>query len=201
MAEAEVSDRVATVRRALAWILIAQLVVLALTGAYLVFAYRPTPTQAWGPLAAEAGEIGGRPFGHSVRTAHRWIAWSMVLPALVLAAVSFGEAMARWTGPAPRRIGALAGPLVAVLAVLALVSGFVLPWDQVALKAVTVGADFRGYWWLLGDDVRFVLRDGLELSVTTMRGASAVHVLVVPSVLTVALLALVWRNHRTSSPD
>lgn len=199
MVQAEVPDRLIAVRRIVAWIVIAQFLVLAVTGAFLAFGYRPTPTQSWGPLVAEPGGVGGRSFAHSVRSAHRWVAWSMLLPAVVLAAVAFGEAMGRWSGPARRRIGAVAGPAVPVLAIGGLISGFVLPWDQLALWAVTVGTQYRGYDWLLGDDVRFVLRDGLELSVATMRAAFAMHVLAIPSVLTVTLLALVWRDRSSGS--
>jgi len=200
VAGVEVPDRLVGVRRVLAWIVIAQLLVLAVTGAYLVFGYRPTPTQAWGPLVAEQGGLGGRTFAHSVRSAHRWTAWSMLLPGFVLGAVAFGEAMVRWSGPARRRIGVLTGPAVPVFVLVGLISGLVLPWDQLALKAVTVGTDLRGFTWLVGDDVRFVLRDGLELSVDTVRTAFAVHVVLVPVLLALALAAHVGRD-RSQPPD
>lgn len=196
VASAEVPDRLGGVRRVLAWVLIGQVAVLAATGLFLALAYRATPTQAWGVLVAEEGGIGGPSFAHSVRSWHRWTAWSTVLPGLVLAAVAFGEAMARWRGPRRRRSGALTGPAVAVLVLVGLVTGFALPYDQLALRAVTVGTSIRGYDWLLGDDVRFVLVDGFEVSVATMRAIFAAHVLVISPALAL-VLAVTVRRRRT----
>jgi quinol-cytochrome oxidoreductase complex cytochrome b subunit len=191
MAEGAVLDRLVAVRRILAWIVVALVVVLAVSGAFLIAGYRPSATQAWGPGFPEAG---GPTFADRVRTAHRWTAWVAVLPALALGAVAFAEAMVRWRGPRRRRIGSVAGPALGIAAVVGLASGYLLPWDQLALRAVQVGTDLDGYRWLLDDDVRFVLRDGLEVSVAWLRVVFAVHVLAVSPVLALSLAALVRRR-------
>ena len=74
-----------------------------------------------------------------------------------------------------------------MLAVVAVLTGFALPWDQLALKAVTVGTNLRGYRWVFGDDVRFVLIGGAEASVSNVRAVLIVHVIVVPALLAIAL--------------
>jgi quinol-cytochrome oxidoreductase complex cytochrome b subunit len=192
MATAEAPDRLAAVRRTLTWAVIALVVVLAATGAYLAVAYRPSAAQAWPSLPPTGSQVPA--LVATARTVHRWCAWLVVLPALTLAAVALAEAMVRWHGPRPRRSGALAGPAVGAFVVVALISGLLLPWDQLALRAVTVGTDLRGYTWLLGDDVRFVLRDGAEWSVGTMRALFGVHVLLVGAVLAAGLASLARRR-------
>ena len=196
MDSAEVPDRLITVRRVLAWVLIAQVLVLAVTGLYLVFGYHPTPTESWGVLTLDDPSFRGRTFADSVRTAHRWAAWSTLLPATVLAAVAFSESMMRWKGRARRRSGVVTGPAILLVVVVALLTGFALPWDQVALRAVTVGTSYRGYEWLLGDDVRFVLIGGAEVSVAMLRAVFAVHALLVPPLLAVALGVTARRGRR-----
>lgn len=200
MTSAEVPERLVTVRRVLAWVLIGQVAVLAATGIVLVFSYRPTPMQAWGVLTLDAGGVGGYSFAHAVRTAHRWTAWSTLLPAALLAAVACGEALARWTGPLRRRSGALTGPATAVLVIAGVVSGFVLPWDQLALWGVAVGTEYQGFTWLLRDDVRFVLLDGAEVSVPAMRAWFSAHVLVIPLLLAPSLWAMARRGRPTQEP-
>ncbi len=187
MTSAKLPDRLIAVRRVLTWVVIAQVAVLAVTGLYLAVAYHPSPAESWGVLNAEETGLTGREFAHSVRRAHRWTAWSAVLPAVVLAAVSLSEAMVRWRGPSRRRSGVVTGPVTAVLVLAGIATGLALPWEQLALKAVTVGTEHRGFGWLLGDDVRFVLIDGLEVSLTTMRAVFAAHVLAVPAVMALAL--------------
>ncbi|WP_421119766.1 hypothetical protein ACE2AJ_20820 [Aquihabitans daechungensis] len=191
MAQVEVPDRLVALRSSLAWVVLGLVVVLAVSGVYLSLAYRPTAAAAWPQMGTGDGD---RSFVQVVRSVHRWIAWGSLLPATALAGVALAEAMARWSGPTRRRVGALAGPVVVVAVVLGLGTGLFLPWDQLALRAITVGTDYRGYDWLLGDDVRFVLRDGLELSVTTVRAVFAVHVLAIPAVAAIALGALVRRR-------
>ena len=171
-------------RRALTWLVISQVALLGVTGAFLVFGYRPTAAQAWGGLVSEDA---GWSLALAVRTAHRWLAWTSVLVAMVLAAVSFSESMIRWRGPLRRRSGAITGPTIVILIVIAVLTGFALPWDQLALKAVTVGSNIRGYRWVFGNDVQFVLVGGAEVDVATIRAVFVAHVIVVPALLAVAL--------------
>ena len=58
---------------------------------------------------------------------------------------------------APREFNWVIGVILLTLTLLLSFTGYLLPWDQLALRAVTVGTDLRGYRWLVGDEVRFVL--------------------------------------------
>jgi hypothetical protein len=86
--------------------------------------------------------------------------------------------------------------LVASLAALA--TGLLLPWDHLALSAVTRGEIYVGYRPLLDGDVRFVLSDRGEEAPSTVITWLAVHAVV--GVVAGALVALAWRlvRHRDS---
>jgi quinol-cytochrome oxidoreductase complex cytochrome b subunit len=157
------------IRQGLVWALIVAMVVLTLTGVYLFVGYRPSTGGAGWRLA------------DGVRFAHRWVAIVTVLVAAVLAVVSVAEAAVRWTGPRQRRSGVVTGPAIAVLVLVASFTGTLLPWDQLALWAVTVGSDMSGFRPILDDSqVRFVLIGGSEVSTATVRFWLAVHAVVIP---------------------
>jgi quinol-cytochrome oxidoreductase complex cytochrome b subunit len=63
----------------------------------------------------------------------------------------------RWVGPA-------LGSGIAVATLLASFTGFLLPWDQLALWAVTVGSDLQGYTALFDPVVRFGLIGGVVVA-------------------------------------
>jgi quinol-cytochrome oxidoreductase complex cytochrome b subunit len=69
-------------------------------------------------------------------------------------------------------------------------------WDQLALRAVTVGTSIDGYWAAaFHHGVRFVLVDGNEVSQRAYATALVVH-LVAPVVATLGLAHLLLRHVR-----
>lgn len=142
---------VAQARTIVLWALTAAVVVLAATGVALYFAYRPDSAASWpdvsGPLWNDIT------FGSVVRDVHGWAAW-LALPTAVVA----GVPLARRARPTERVAPGLATGVGLVLVVVAAsVTGYLLPWDQLALFAVTVGTNISGYTWLRDGSVRFVL--------------------------------------------
>ncbi len=73
-----------------------------------------------------------------------------------------------------RRVLSLAFSLVAF--VIAIFTGVLLGWDQLALEAVTTGSDVRGYGWMFGNDVRFAIIDDTAVGVDTIQRLLIVHV-------------------------
>ena len=161
---------------------------LAVTGAILYFVYRPSPSQVWIQMTGV-----DRPMGlpEWTRLLHHWIAILTVPTALVAGMLSSLRLVTRrrWQEPA-----AAAGLLVAALVGLA--TGFRLPWDQLALWAVTRGDIYVGYGSLLDGDVRFVLTDRGEEAPATVITWLVVHT--VAGAVASALVAVAWRlvRHR-----
>jgi quinol-cytochrome oxidoreductase complex cytochrome b subunit len=163
------------------------LVVLAVTGVVLTARYRP--------IAPGGASSSGAP-DQTVRDLHRLsaaLAQSVVLLAVV-AALGWSYRIGRraWVGPA----------VLLVLVLSASVSGNLLPYEQVALQAVTVGEPLEGIWFVAFDEgVRFVLVGGTEVSQAQYRMVVLAHFALAAAA--VAGLVVVARRPMASSrqPD
>ncbi len=167
-----------------------EIAVLVVTGIALFFVYRPTTSQAWSDLLPGSENV-GLFSAHGLRIVHRlasWLAFPTAVAAGVVLALGGRAGVRRWTGAA-------VGAGIVATTLLATFTGFLLPWDQLALEAVTVGSDIRGYTKLFGSDVAFVLIGGTEVATRTVMGWLLVHTLVLGPVL-VGLVALGWRQAR-----
>jgi quinol-cytochrome oxidoreductase complex cytochrome b subunit len=181
---------VARVRSILLAILGVEVVVLVVTGIFLYFVYAPTESQAWGDLLTHGEETGVR-LADAVRLVHRLaavLAFPTALAACILLALRGRPGVRRWTG-------AVLGVGIVLTTVAVSITGFLLPWDQLALWAVTVGTNIRGYQWLSNDTVRFVLLRGVEVSKGAVFWWLVVHALVLTPMLG-ALVVLAWRRAR-----
>jgi quinol-cytochrome oxidoreductase complex cytochrome b subunit len=182
--------------RVLRWFLVASagvFAILLVTGLSLVWWYRPVEALAWSTVQHVEPSVA---FGEHVRDVHR-ISALVLLPLLVATAiVAVVLAMRR------RRV--LGGALAAVAVVVAFggsFSGRLLRWDQLALRAVTVGTDLRGYSWLWNSDrIRYALLGDKQISVAAMRAWFVVHSAVFPIAL-IAVGFVMWRATRALRPS
>ena len=96
--------------------------------------------------------------------------------------------------------GWLAGIAVAVAAVVGIVTGRMIAWDSIGLRAVTVGEDFRGVLRAgSSDQIRFVVIDGTEVAPSTYRFWVIVHLVLLPALCASgALLAARRMRHHVS---
>ena len=94
---------------------------------------------------------------------HRLVSWLAVPTAIAAGVVVAFDARAN----VGRGRGAALGVGIAVTTIAASLSGFLLPWDQLALSAVEAGSHVRGYRVLFESAVRFVISGGVELGPDT----------------------------------
>ena len=83
-------------------------------------------------------------------------------------------------------------------------TGYLLPWDQRAFWATTVGTKIAGTPPIIGDWILRVIRGGEEISEVTLARFFGVHVWVLPSILVLLLvthLYLVIRNGISAPPE
>ena len=167
------SASVVGVRRILLWAVGALACVLVLTGLWLTFAYRPSAAQAW----QEAVEV---PSGW-VRLTHRLTSF-LLLPVLVALFAACLPAARRWAPAACLLLSAVALSF----------PGYLLPWDQLGLWAVTVGTnDIDGAWFAaFSRDVRFILIGGTEVTQGAYRLWLLVHAVGLTLVFAGALVVL-----------
>ncbi len=148
------------------------LVVLIASGVWLWWDYRPGPDQ-W------------------IRDAHQVAADALVVVAVVLVVVAILQrARSRVPG-----VVAACGVLVTVAG--ACITGRLLPWDQLALSAVTVDVG-GGVDAVLTNPVKFVLIDGRELSPAAYDFWAYSHLAL--TVLVAVALVLVWFRTRDLRP-
>ncbi len=168
------------------------LVVLAVTGVILAFRYRPDVAQVYNA----GGQVPGRSV-LSARTLHR-VATLLLLPAVVALVVAGVGCFVVRRQIAPSVLSVV--PLF--LTGAAGLTGIVLPWDQLALRRVTVGVNYRGYGAILrGTDVKYVLIGNNEISTSTFAYTFWMHALLIPLGLVVVLVVLtVLMRQRAPEP-
>src|ERR1043165_7362973 len=153
-------------------------ILLTITGIFLMFFYRPTAAQAWSDIYTLQTSV---TFGLLVRNMHRWAAHLMVLSVFLHMARVFYHGAYK----PPREFNWVIGVVLLLLTLLLSFTGYLLPWDQLALWAVTVGKNMMGYTPVFGNQVRFVLLGGSEIGTDTLLRWYVLHVLLLPFVIVI----------------
>ena len=161
---------------------------LTLTGVLLMFYYIPSTDQAWQTMNTIKNL---QPFGWFLRNMHRWAAHAMVIT------VFFHMCRVFFTGSfrAPRQFNWVIGVILLVLTFLLSYTGYLLPWDQLALWAVTVGVNMVGSTPppFVGDFVKFMLIGDYQVGQNALIRFYTLHVVALPLVLSVFLAVHFWR--------
>jgi quinol-cytochrome oxidoreductase complex cytochrome b subunit len=88
----------------------------------------------------------------------------------------------------PREFTWLTG-VVLLLATLGMgFTGYLLPWNQRAYWATTVGTEIPGTVPLLGGFIERILRGGTELSAVTLARFFALHIWLLPAIMITIIL-------------
>ena len=150
--------------------------VLIASGALLLFAYEPSTERAYGAVRALEDEV---PFGGFVRAIHHWAGnLFLVVAALHLLRVFYTGAFLP-----PRRFNWLLGLGLLALAALGNFTGYLLPWDQLAYWAVTIGTGMLTYVPLAGEGLVRMARGGADVSSKTLSLFFVFHIAIVPILL------------------
>ena len=161
-------------------------ILLTITGIFLMFYYTPTAEVAYADMEALSTNVA---FGSLVRNIHRWGAHLMVLSVFLHMSRVFYHGAYK----PPREFNWVVGVILLFLTLFLSFSGYLLPWDQLALWAVTVGTNMAGFSPVIGDQVKFALLAGVEVSGSTLLRFYVLHVLAFPFVLVVFLAVHFWR--------
>src|SRR5262250_2919889 len=179
--------------------------VLTFTGLLLMFYYRPTLEYAYVDIRDLREQV---PLG-IMREIHRWGAHAMVI------AVWLHMYRVFMTGSykPPREFNWNVGVILLVLTLLLSFTGYLLPWDQLAIWAITVGSNmarahpFVGYEGpgsaLLqiggvqlihqGADARFLLLGGKVVGETALLRFYVLHCVAVPLAAALLIAVHFWR--------
>lgn len=160
--------------------------VLLISGLYLMFFYVPSITSAYVNMHELATVVG---FGQFVRNVHRWAAHLMVVVVFLHMIRVF------YTGAykPPREFNWVVGVWLLLLTLGLSFTGYLLPWDQLAYWAVTVGTNVAGYIPVFGETTQRILLGAPEIGERTLLRFYVLHVYALPGLLTFILAVHIWR--------
>jgi len=161
-------------------------VILTVTGVLLMFYYVPSTAQAYDRMLDLRSSVA---FGIILRNMHRWAAHGMV------ACVFLHMCRVFFTGSykPPREFNWVIGVCLFGLTLLSSFTGYLLPWDQLAFWAITVGTSIAGYAPLVGKAMKFILLGDATVGQEALLRFYVLHVVVLPLVLTIFVAVHFWR--------
>ena len=149
-----------------------------ITGIFLMIWYTPSPDVAYGDMLNILSNV---PLGQLMRDLHRLGAEAMVLIVTLHMLRTF------FTGSykRPRQFTWATGVVLFLLTLFLSFSGYLLPWDQLALWAVTIGASMieAAPPEVVGRNLNLLLRGGPEIGANGLLRFYLLHVLAVPAIL------------------
>lgn len=162
--------------------------VQATTGILLSLYYRGAPEEAYDSILRIMNEVR---FGWLIRSVHAWGANLMIIAvALHLLRIYVQAAYKR-----PRELTWMIGTLLLITTLGFGFTGYLLPWDQRAFWATTVGSETAGSIPLIGRTLLELLRGGADVTGLTLTRFQGVHMLVLPLALAGLLVVHLFLAH------
>lgn len=159
---------------------------LAITGVFLQMNYTPSPPQAYLDILWLRTDTW---FGDLVRNLHHWSANLLILTSILhLLRVFFTGAH-----KAPRELNWLFGVGMLLLVLASNFTGYLLPWDQLAFWAITVGTSILSYVPLAGPALSRLLLGGPEVGAATLLNFYSLHISFIPLSLAALMSYHFWR--------
>ena len=161
-------------------------IILSITGIFLMFYYVPSTKLAYFDIVKLQTQV---PFGQLLRNMHRWGAHAMVLMAILHMVRVF------YTGAykPPRELNWIVGVFLLLATFVGSFTGYLLPWDQLAFWAITVGTSVAAYEPMMGKTIQKILLGGPEVGQASLTRFYGLHVMVVPAVLFLLIAFHIWR--------
>ncbi len=162
---------------------------LTVTGVLLMFYYVPSVERAYRDMQIIETDVR---FGMLMRNIHRWMAHGMVLTVFMHMMRVF------YTGAykPPREFNWTVGVVLLVLTLLLSFTGYLLPWDELAFWAITVGTNMVGSAPILGEPNRFVLIGGFDVGAAALIRFYTLHVIGLPLMAAIFMTVHFWRIRR-----
>ena len=159
---------------------------LAVTGVLLMFRYDASVERAYTSIQYMETQVF---FGSLVRAIHHWSANLLVVTAFLhLLRVFYTAGFKKG-----RSANWLVGIILLLLVVAFNFTGYLLPWDQLAYWAITVGTSLLSYLPVIGESISGFLLAGPEVGQGALRNFYAIHVAVLPALLVLLMSYHFWK--------
>ena len=160
--------------------------VLTITGVYLMFFYVPAADQAYTNILQIESQV---VFGLLTRNIHRWGAHLMVFFVFLHMMRVFYHGAYK----PPREFNWVIGVLLLFFTIALSFTGYLLPWDQIAYWAITIGQNMAGTTPLINRPIQMLLFGGIEVGQNTLLRFYVLHVIFLPLIMAVLLAVHFWR--------
>jgi quinol-cytochrome oxidoreductase complex cytochrome b subunit len=159
---------------------------LTVTGVMLMFYYIPSTATAHQNMLDLQNSV---TLGTLLRNMHRYSAHAMVIVVFLHMCRVF------YTGSykPPREFNWVIGVILLFLTFLLSFTGYLLPWDQLAFWAITVGTQLAQYAPIVGPQIRFLLIGGYEVGQNGLLRFYTLHVIFLPLATALMMAAHFWR--------
>ncbi|MCH7686099.1 MAG: cytochrome b N-terminal domain-containing protein [Planctomycetes bacterium] len=171
---------------------------LVATGVALMVYYKPSTDQAYDSMKEIQYIV---PTGRFMRNIHRWAAHGMVLFVILHMARAFYTSAYKGT----RQFNWVIGMILFVLTLMLSFTGYLLPWDQLAYWAVTIGSqiaespreltDALGItsWFDIGGLFKRLMLGANQVGEEALIRFYVLHIVVLPILLCIFLAVHFWR--------
>ena len=160
--------------------------ILVITGILLMFYYHPSVPQAYADMKDLQFVVSSGVF---LRNLHRWSAHAMVF--LVFAHMF--KVFYRGAYRTPREFNWVIGVVLLLVTLLLSYTGYLLPWDQLAFWAVTVGSNIASAVPLMGSKIRFLLLGGTAVNANALLRFYVLHCVILPLAAILFIAIHFWR--------
>ena len=160
--------------------------VLTITGVYLMFFYVPSATSAYNDILRIQSEV---VFGLLTRNIHRWAEHLMVFFVFLHMMRVFYHGAYK----PPREFNWVVGVVLLFLTLFLSYTGYLLPWDQIAFWAITIGFNFAESAPVFNTMSKLLIFGGLEVGQNTLLRFYVLHVIFMPLAAALFLAVHFWR--------
>jgi quinol-cytochrome oxidoreductase complex cytochrome b subunit len=179
-----------TLRFTLTWGLGGMAVVLVCmlfgTGLLLKFVYQPVPDRAYASIIHLQNNVG---FGQLIRNMHHWGANTL----LVIVFLHFLRVFFSGAFHPPRQFNWVIGLAMFLAVLTSNITGYLLPWDQLAFWAITICTGMLEYIPGIGRWLQSLIRGGSDIGPATLSIFFAIHTAVIPASLLILMPFHFWR--------
>ena len=160
--------------------------ILGLTGMVLLNNYTPAAPQAYLDILEINSNVW---FGELIRNVHHWSANLLI----VVAVLHLIRVFATGSYRPPRELNWLIGVAMLLLVLGANFTGYLIPWDQLAYWAITVGTSIISYVPLIGQWLSQLVLGGPEVGANTLLNFYSMHISFIPLAIFGLMSYHFWR--------
>lgn len=161
-------------------------IILAVTGVLLMFYYIPHVDRAYQDMKDLEFVVS---FGVIIRNMHRWAAHAMIFAVFLHMCRVYYTAAYR----EPREFNWVLGVFLFLLTLFLSLTGYLLPWDQLAYWAITIVSNLIGVVPLIGKKLRYMVLGGTIVGQNALLRFYVMHVIVLPFLAFLLILVHFWR--------